>query len=80
LFPLGRRAEKVGFCLVEARDKEFSTFLDLSRYLVKPFNFYLTAATHKDTGIERRFLVQASSIEFLSEYHFNFNKAFHYGT
>ncbi|KAI9004484.1 hypothetical protein DFJ74DRAFT_774409 [Hyaloraphidium curvatum] len=52
---------------------------DQKKYLVKPFNFYLSASTPKDTGIERRFLVQASSIEFLSEYHFDFNKAFHKG-
>ena len=49
------------------------------KYHVKPFNFYLSAATNRDTGIERRFLAQASSIEFLSEYHFDFNKAFHFG-
>lgn len=46
---------------------------------MKPFNFYLSSATPKDTGIERRFLVQASSIAFLSEYKFDFNKAFHRG-
>lgn len=49
------------------------------KYLVKPYNFYLSAATHRDTGIERRFMAQASSIEFLAEYKFNFNKAFHDG-
>jgi hypothetical protein len=47
------------------------------RFLAKPYSIYLFP--HSKSGVDRYFLMQSSSIAFLSTYNFDFNKAFLHG-
>ena len=50
-----------------------------SKYTFESFAFYLFPRNQNDSNSERRFSCQISSLEFLTEHNFDFNKAFHKG-
>ncbi|XP_028319501.1 poly(A)-specific ribonuclease PARN [Gouania willdenowi] len=50
-----------------------------SKYIIKPFNFYIFPKPFSRTSPDKKFICQSSSIDFLASQGFDFNKVFCHG-
>lgn len=73
------RDSAINFGLIQVGITTFHWNSKKSKYTFESFAFYLFPRNQNDSNSERRFSCQLSSLEFLAEHNFDFNKTFYKG-